>query len=78
MKTRKIEGAHGEYLLVEWAAPKEPNLIDLGKSGFVGGTWTVLRQQPQQQPRAHSFRSFVDSSFFFFQGNLGINRPNWI
>ena len=71
MKTRKIEGAHGEYLLVEWAAPKEPNLINLGKSGFVGGTWTVLRQQTQQQPRAYSFRSFVDSSSFFFSGEFG-------
>jgi hypothetical protein len=28
MKTRKIEGAHGEYLLVQWKAPNKPTLVN--------------------------------------------------
>ena len=27
MKTEKIEGAHGEFLLVQWEAPNEPRLL---------------------------------------------------
>ena len=28
MKTDKIEGAHGEYLLVQWDAPDTPRLVN--------------------------------------------------
>jgi hypothetical protein len=35
MKTEKIDGAHGEYLLVQWDAPNAPRLISPPDDGSV-------------------------------------------